>query len=433
MKNVLLIAFYFNQKNEIASKRLRSLAKYLPEYNWKPTVIVPHINGINNKTEFENMDIVETPYEDMIDKYLKYIKKTDNNSNENKIGNKNNEPKPHKNIQKIIHIAGEIFAYPDGMKYWTKPAIETSQKIINEKEMDAIISSSFPITSHIIAKKLNEKYNIPWIADLRDLWNKNPYIHHNKIRNYFENRLEKDTFKNVDALTVTSSRTKKILEEIHPNKNIYTVENGFDKDYYRKFNRIPNKKNKKLNITYAGRLYHGKRDPEILFTSINELIREKKIDKNKLTIDFYGDKSNIYNISEKYNLEDIVNINGYIPHEEVLLKEKESDVLLLLSWNNPKEEIFIPGKIFEYMGLKKPVLSIGYKKGSLKDIISETEIGYHTDNTENCKKYLLRYYNEFINNDKIEYRGNNKIYNYTTEKMAYNFGRILDKITEKQT
>ena len=43
MKKVILIAFYFNQVNEIASKRLRALAKYLPKFGWEPIVIVPDL------------------------------------------------------------------------------------------------------------------------------------------------------------------------------------------------------------------------------------------------------------------------------------------------------------------------------------------------------------------------------------------------------
>ena len=54
--------------------------------------------------------------------------------------------------------------------------INPIRQLIEEEEIDAIISSSWPITCHTIAKDLNEKYNLPWIADLRDLWNLNPYV-----------------------------------------------------------------------------------------------------------------------------------------------------------------------------------------------------------------------------------------------------------------
>ena len=41
MKKVIYIAFYFNHVNEIASKRLQGVAKYLPEFGYEPIVIVP--------------------------------------------------------------------------------------------------------------------------------------------------------------------------------------------------------------------------------------------------------------------------------------------------------------------------------------------------------------------------------------------------------
>ena len=55
MKKVILIAFYFNRVNEIASKRLRALAKYLPQFDWEPIVIVPDLGAIPK----ENDNLIE--------------------------------------------------------------------------------------------------------------------------------------------------------------------------------------------------------------------------------------------------------------------------------------------------------------------------------------------------------------------------------------
>ncbi len=458
MKNLLLISFYFNQKNEIASKRLRSLSKHLPKYGWNPIVITPHFDDIDtsfNKTELKNIEIIETEYVDMLDKYKSLLnfnksKKINdnslksNNTNSNKANinlendntKSNNDPKtktktstnvkPNPFIQKGIHLAGEIFAYPDGMKYWYKPGFKASEKIIKERKIEAILSSSWPISCHTIAKDLSEKYNIPWIGDLRDLWNKNPYVNHNFIRRHFEYKLELKTFKNVSALTVTTPLTKEILSTIHPDKKIYTIENGYEKSEFENIESV-RKSEGKLNITYAGKLYEGKRDPQILFEAIETLSNNNLIDKNKIELNFYGDSGNILEIGEKYNIKDIINVHGFIDHNEVLKEEKSSDILLLISWNDPNERIFIPGKVFEYMALKKPVISIGYKEGCLKDIIDQTNIGFHTDNLKSCMEGLLKYYNEFIENDyKLEYNGNKKVNNYTTENMALKFAKILD-------
>ena len=432
MKKVLFITFYFNQKNEIASKRLRNLGRYLPKYGWMPIIITPKINGVDagiNKTELPDIEIIETDYVDMLDKYtgfLKSKKKTNSSANDN--NNLTVNTHTNKLTQKMIHIAGEIFAYPDGMKYWYKPAMEASKKVISENEIDGIISSSWPVTCHQIAKDLHQQYNIPWIADLRDLWNENPYVNHNFIRRHFEMKLERKMFRDTDILTVTSPLSKNILQSLHPEKEIYSIENGYDMEEFKGLENIK-PKGDRLNITYAGKLYEGKRDPQILFRSIEELDNEGKIDKNRIAINFYGDSENILDIAKSYNLEDMINIHGFIDHDKVLEKEKESDILLLISWNNPKEAIFIPGKVFEYMGLQKPVISIGYKEGCLKHIINQTNMGYHTDNVKECKEAFLKYYNEFIKNGKIEYPGNEKIKEYTTENMTRKFAKILNRIS----
>jgi len=444
MKKVLLIAFYFNQTNDIASKRLRGLAKYLPQFGWEPIVIVPkskpeHSNPIKNsfkssfKNSFKNSNfkVIETDYEYMVDKWVNKIKngaKISNNeikSVNNKI-EENNFYKRNKIISKAISIAGEIFAYPDGMKYWYEPAIEVSKEAIEINNIEAIISSSWPVTSHIIAKDLKKEYNLKWIADLRDLWNLNPYVKHTFIRNYFEKKLEIETFKYADVLTTTTELSSKKLKELHPNKKICTVMSGYDLEDITNNNTPKNQE--KLNFTYAGSLYNGKRDPELLFKGIRELIDENRINPNLLSIDFYGDNFKLKEMAQKYEIENLINIHGRIPHEEVLKKQKESQALLLLSWNNKKEEIFLPGKIYEYLAAKRPVLSIGYKKGSLKDLIEKTEIGYHVSTLEEVKSSIMKFYNDFNEYKILRYNGNSKVNSYSMISTAQKFGTILDSI-----
>lgn len=417
MRKIIFISFYHNHSNEIASKRLQGISKYLPDYGWQPIVLVPHTQ--NRKVEFEGVRVIETEYEDMISKFLPKSKGSETKS-EVTVQNK-----PNKFLQKAISIAGEIFAYPDGMKYWAKPAFEVCSEIIESEEINGIISSSFPITAHIIAHDLKEKYNIPWIADLRDLWNLNPYVSHTFIRNYFEKRLEMKTFENADILTTTTPLAKETLQSLHPTKKIVSVVSGYDPQDFEKLKQT--KQSDKLTLMYAGSLYNGKRDPSILFNAVCELINENKIDANKISIDFYGDTTNLAELSEKYNLTSIVNIHGKISHEEVLENQMNSDVLLLISWMDEKEKMFIPGKVYEYMGSKKPVLSIGYKEGSLKDLIEKTNIGYHISSLEDSKKAIYDYYLKYINNE-LKYNGNVFAEEYSMENTAKNFSKLLEEI-----
>jgi glycosyltransferase involved in cell wall biosynthesis len=333
--------------------------------------------------------------------------------------------------------------------------MDASREIIeNQKddcEIKAIISSSWPITSHIIAKDLKIHYNLPWIADLRDLWNLNPYISHTFIRNYFEKKLEKNTFKYADALTTTTDLAAETLKTLHPTKKIIPILSGFDledvtsknvasgdvtsEDIVSKDMALKNHidiNDDKLNFIYGGSLYDGKRDPTFLFKALSQLIAEKKVDSSKIAIDFYGDSGNLEKIAKKYELNNIINIYGRVPHKKLIEKQKKADVLLLLSWNNPNEKMFLPGKIYEYLAIKSPILSIGYKEGSLKDLIEKTNIGFHVSDLNQTKIAILKFYNEFIKKGKLNYSGNNEVNSYSLLNTSEKFANLLNSIQNKQ-
>ena len=449
MKKVILIAFYFNQVNEIASKRLRALAKYLPQFGWEPIVIVPDLGFIPKENDDLNCRIIYTEYEDMFSHFSNKFKKSKSSdfndskeSKESKDSIEFNDDKLKDSTfysnpiaSKAISIAGEVFAYPDGMKYWYESAFKEASKIMDTEEIDAIISSSWPITCHTIAKDLKEHQDIPWIADLRDLWNLNPYVSHTFIRNYFEKRLELKTFENADALTTTTDLAAETLSTLHPMSRIVPILSGYDKDDFKFLEELVSKRDdfssdspEKLKFIYAGSLYGGKRDPTYLFEAIRQLEDENKLDPSKISIEFYGDSTGLEDIANRYGLLDIVHIGGKIAHDEVLKKQLNSDVLLLISWDNEKEKMFIPGKIYEYFALKKPVLSIGYKEGSLKDLIEETKVGYHVSSLESTKEALLKIYEEFVENGTVELNADMNIEDYSMENMAKKFADLLNEL-----
>ena len=430
----------------------------MPQFGWEPIVIVPDLGFIPKENDDLDCRIIYTEYEDMFAHFSKKFKLPNSKSSDKDYRDdlngdsqeilKDSTSFSNPIVSKAVSIAGEVFAYPDGMKYWQEYAFSEASKIIEEEEIDAIISSSWPITCHTIAKDLKDKYGILWIADLRDLWNLNPYISHTFIRNYFERRLELKTFENVDALTTTTDLAGKTLATLHPNNRIVPILSGYDEDDLKLLDELSPENDKvlseldgkndselsfsdKLKFIYAGSLYGGKRDPTNFFKAIRHLEDENKLDSSKISIEFYGDSSNLEEIARKFNLLDIVKIGGKIAHEEVLKKQLNSDVLLLISWNNEKERMFIPGKIYEYFALRKPVMSIGYKEGALKDLIEETKVGYHVSDLESTKEVLMKFYNEFIENGTVEFNSSIDIEDYSMANMARKFADLLNDLNKE--
>lgn len=113
MKKVLFLAFFYNHNNEVASNRLQGISKYLPKYGWQPIIVAPKTS--NPTVHISNIEVIETDYEDMVSKFMPKSK-----GKENKTEFSGNTPQNNL-LSKAMSLAGEVFAYPDGMKYWYKP------------------------------------------------------------------------------------------------------------------------------------------------------------------------------------------------------------------------------------------------------------------------------------------------------------------------
>jgi glycosyltransferase involved in cell wall biosynthesis len=421
MKKILIISFFFNQAEEIGSIRLRGLAKYLPKFGWQPTILT--INS-SSDTHFRT---VETGYLDLKANWKAKIGLNPENTVENQL----KVVKGKKSLDFLLGVWEEIFAYPDAQKNWYRPAIEAGSELLEHEHFDAMLSSSSPVTCHLIASELKKRYNVPWTADLRDLWTQNPYVNHTLLRKILEKRLELKTLKNADALTTTTEYCKNDLKQLHKKDNTYAILNGFDPVHESQNTPLT----EKFNLVYTGRLYYGKRDPELLFQALTELINEEKINAENINVDFYGPSEPwLLNSVKKHHLENVVKICGVLPRNKVLKKQRESQVLLLLTWKNSKEKGVIPGKIFEYLAAKRPILSIGNSDGLVRGLIESTNTGVVPSSVEEIKSSILMFYNEFTCSGEVKYRGiPHEIDKYSQVKMAEKFSHVLNQAVNEKS
>ena len=426
MKNILIISYYFPPMSEIGGIRLYGLAKYLQEFGWTPIVLTTKLPGKLDSS----FKIIQVPSIDVVALLKKCFK-----LNPDKSLNAQFNLHPEKNKSSIVDlfsfIPNEIITYPDNYIGWSNFAIAAGSEIIQSENIDAILSSSLPITTHLIAKDLSEKYHIPWIADFRDLWTQNHYYHHSQIRKFFETHLEVKTIKRVSAITTVSEPLAQKLSELHKNKMIYSIPNGFDPDQINQNTRLSNK----INISYTGHLYKGKRDPEPLFRVIKILLDEKMLDPEFIQLNFYGRNENwLKHDVIKYNLDDIISIHGPISREESIQKQRESQILLLLTWNDPSERGVYTGKLFDYLAARRPILSLGYTDGGVvKELLNQTKAGVHCATEEELRHYLIQAYREYKELGAVQYHGIEKeIMKYSHVEMARKFAEVLEMVVREK-
>ena len=422
MKKVLIIAYEFPPNPGVGGFRIQGLAKYLPEFDWEP-IILTITSPEKPNTQFR---VIQTPYYDIPGSWKKRVGLKPEVGVKKQLGITTQDKNKKSLMDFIIMFLNEIIVYPDAWKGWKPFAIKAGSKLLQNEDIDAMISNSSPVTSHIIAKELKIKHKIPWVADFRDLWSQNHYYPYGPIRKFFDRRLELKTLLPADALVTVSQPWAEKLSALHGGKATYTITNGFDPV---QMNTKRLGLTSKFTITYTGNIIMGGQDPSKLFAALRDLISDGTMNPKDILVRFYGPERDwLSDEIQKYGLSAIVKYYGIVPREISFEKQRESQLLLLLNWEDQQEKGVCPLKIYEYLAAQRPILATGgFGNDVVERLLDETKAGTYAPTVEGIKSILRELYSEYKLKGKISYSGNiEKINKYSHREMARKFAEILD-------
>jgi len=172
------------------------------------------------------------------------------------------------------------------------------------------------------------------------------------------------------------------------------ITNGYDDEVAVDFNM-----DTKFTLSHIGSLL-SKRNPEILWQVLNELVSENEDFSKDFQLNFIGSVSEkVLESIKKNSLSNYINEVGYVSHKEAIAYQKKSQLLLLIEINSENTKCIIPGKLFEYMVSNRPIVAIGPKDSDVDKIIKETNTGHYFNYSdyESLKIIILEHYKAFQN------------------------------------
>lgn len=395
MKKVLIITYYWPPAGGPGVQRWLKFVKYFRDFGIEPIVYIPEnpnypivdsnfLNEIPEGITIYKQPIFE-PYK--LASFLS-TKKT------KRISSGIIQTKNQSVLEKImLWVRGNLFI-PDARKYWVKPSVNYLKDIIKKENINTIITTGPPHSIHLIGLNLKELLPIKWISDFRDPWTSIGY--HKKLKLTSKSikkhkKLESLVLNNADKLIVTSETTKKEFQALS-SKPIEVITNGFDTTY-----RGDAILDNKFTIAHIGSLLTG-RNPENLWQVLSELIVENPVFKKALVLNFVGVVSDdVLQTIYSFGLHANVNLLGYVSHNEALKLQQSSQILLLAEINAVETQGIIPGKLFEYMAAKRPILAIGPDNWDVAEIISETSSGetFTYQQKAELKKVILEWFTAY--------------------------------------
>jgi glycosyltransferase involved in cell wall biosynthesis len=257
-------------------------------------------------------------------------------------------------------------------------------ELIEKEKPDIVLTTAYPVSAFFFGRLLKKKYpEIKWIADYRDLWSEHQWYERPWPFNKFEQVLEKFTLKKADEIITTSKEFQEKLQLLHQRESIPVIYNGYDED----INDKPYESDKFI-ISYTGVLYEQQR-PDIFLEAIKNLIVASKIDKELLQIDFYGKMPDYLEaLVGQYGLTTLVNLHGVIPRAEVIQKQRQSNLLLLIRWDKGPLHV----KVFEYLSARIPVLAMVSRKSEIADLVESSLCGEVCTAGNEVADYVFSYY-----------------------------------------
>ena len=441
MKRVLIITYYWPPSGGSGVQRWVKFAKYLPKEGWQPVIYTPEnpeLTTIDKTLAVEippEAEVVKTHIFEPYGIYRKLMGKgsstdlkalTSAGSDGNEVNPVNGGKKSWK--QKLsLYIRGNFFI-PDPRIMWVRPSVKFLKSYLKKHPVDAIVSTGPPQSMHLIGLELSKATGLPWLADFRDPWTKIFYFKHLELTHRSEAKhqaLEKKVVDGATRVIAVSPMVKKDFEAI-TSTPVELITNGFDEEDF----NDPFEADEYFNITHTG-LFASDGDPEILWKVLAAKCQEDKEFHKLLRIRLVGKTDQeIVNSIETAGLgPNLVNL-GYQSHEVAVREQRNASVLILPLRKEPEYEAVLPGKLFEYLASRRPILGIGQTDGAMAQVVRNTGSGivYDWNEEQKIRRWVDFSWEEFKNHELLD--NATDISMYSRRRLTKRLVSLLEEITK---
>ena len=423
MKKVLIITYYWPPSGGAGVQRWLKFAKYLPEFGWQPVILTvdPEYASYPQRDESLMGEVNPECLVYTTKSFELYnLYKLISGKKEVPYGGFANESKEGL-LQKVSKFLRGNFLLPDPRKGWNKYALKKADELIRQYNIDTVVTTSPPHSTQLIGLKLKQKFDIRWIADLRDPWTDIYYYNqfgHTALARTIDQNYERKVVENADLLITVSEDVKRIFAEkskLPIAAKTVVIPNGFDEDDFR-INEVP-PETKKI-ITYTGTISEAY-DVDCFLKALSQLDSSLK---SQLLIRFVGKVPPP--VEHKFRSTGLeVELAGYVDHPKSIEYLFRSGLLLLVIPKVKNNKGILTGKFFEYLASEKPILAIGPTDGDLAKIIQETQCGQLFDYTDSDGMH--RFLHEKLNNTTAP--SNNELANqYSRKALTRKISQILE-------
>lgn len=405
------------------------LATHLTEFGWEPTIVTaPLLRPVDRPL---NAKVVETFYAgDVYETWRKVFAAFGydrSRSITEQIKHDVGGGQRGRVAAEVRTLYLELFAYPDSERRWIRPALAAASTLAVDGDYDVILSV-WPVSSHVIARRLKRLTGIPWVADFPDPWSQNHAYPYGRIRRFFDRLLEQRVVAEADAVTAATPGYARRQASVSHRK-CEPILLGFEQG---QVNEPPVPLSPKFTVTYTGTIYDQMQDPLTVLDGIQLLLVTEGVDRECVEVRFFGENQEWLRAEiGRRGLEGVVVQGGRVSRAESLARQRDSQVLLLLGWEDHANPGVIPYKMYEYLAAQRPILIVGGASNQdIVEIVTSRQAGWFAATAKDAAAQLLKWYREYVDCGSVQSRVSmSNIEKLSYREMARRFAVVLDAVS----
>ncbi len=381
-RKLLLVSYLFPPAGGIAVQRALSLAKYLPRHNFEVHVLTARnaavpvmdpglMSHVPDSVCVHGSFTPELPFH-WRHKIWNLLSRTGkiNAPRESSAGGPAAKPSL---IQRLVRR----ILCPEPEVLWVPFALRKARRVIRQSGIEAVLITAPPFSAFLLGIALKKEFpQLKLISDFRDEW-LDFYLkdfefqggEHTRLR---AAKIEREAVECSDLVVAVTSTTLDRIRRRYPaepESKFACIHNGYDPDVFAGF-RHRQHGTGRVVVTHMGTAYKTA-SPRYYLDAMDELPNPWRQTVETRFIGRITEAERALMSGRKST----VRMLGFLPQSEAIGMVEETDYLLLTMTDN----ISLPGKLFEYLAMRKPVLALCEPGSEVDRLLRATGGGLSAD------------------------------------------------------
>jgi glycosyltransferase involved in cell wall biosynthesis len=439
-RSILIVTPFFPPQNHAAVFRAYKLAKYLPQFGWKPVVLTvdTHYEYIEDDSLLaalpSEVEIVRARYVEPTLRGLRMALGGRDRTFKNSRRPTANGNDGHANgveasiTQKAYQSLLTAFQVPDSYWTWARTATRVGKKLIEDRGIDLVFTSASPYSSLLVGQAL-QNAGAKWVADFRD-----PLAYAQKVSSQSpavydrQKDIVQSALKNADAVTVLASSYQSIFFDMFGKAGVDPVfiptgmdadgldEDGMDNIPPHPYLLFAGEYLPDFDPSFFEAFAHAFEKPEVRATGIKLLVVG--------TLEL--NRTRMLPHIEKFALEGHVEFMDQRPQREVyrLLRHAAAGILIPGShgywWTSF-------AKMTDYIGMRKPVVAVVPDPSEARTALTRSGLGTFLDGAPSNRAKILTEF--LLGKGKSMSPDETECSRYTVQRQVQSFAQLFESLS----